>query len=293
MEPAVIVHGGAGAVDEAEFAGRREGLRSAREAAWRVLEAGGSAVEAAVAAVVILEDNPLFNAGLGSALNRDGEVEMDASVMDGTTRAFGGVAAVRDVKNPVELALEVMRSEHDLLVCEGASRFARERGIPSHRPEELITSRQLERWRKARRSGRGEKSGTVGAVVMDAGGRLAAATSTGGMVDQRAGRVGDTPLPGAGTYAESGLGAASGTGYGEYFMRALATYRAVSALPKMPPQEALAAALGQVAGLGGHGGMILIDANGRTYWLHDTPAMCVAWRDAAGEGDSCRKEARV
>jgi len=293
MLPAVIVHGGAGAVAEAEFADRLEGLRSAREAAWSALAAGGTAIEAVVEAVAILEDNPLFNAGLGSALNRDGEVEMDASVMDGSTRAFGGVAAVRDVKNPVKLAFEVMESEHDLLVCEGASRFARERGIPAWRPDELVTPSQIERWRRARKSARGEKSGTVGAVAIDVSGGLAAATSTGGMVDQRVGRVGDTPLPGAGNYAESGLGAASGTGYGEYFMRALAAYRAVSALREMSAQAALVGALKEVAKLGGHGGMILVDTRGRTYWLHNTPTMCVAWRDAAGEGDSCRQGARV
>jgi len=287
--PAVIVHGGAGAVPESEFAGRIDVLREARQAAWKIVLSGGDAVSAAVAAVVILEDSPLFNAGTGSALNREGFVEMDAAVMDGETRAFGGVAAVRDVKNPVLLAREVMNSEHVLLACEGASRFARERGIPAYDPARLIAERQIERWQKARRRGPAEKSGTVGAAVMDASGRLAAATSTGGMVDQRLGRVGDTPLPGAGNYAEAGLGAASGTGYGEYFMRSLATYRAVSALRQLEPQEALRQAVADLAGLGGHGGIILVDSAGKTYWHYDTESMCTAWRDATGEGAACKR----
>jgi len=289
VTPAVIVHGGAGAVPEDEFADRLQVLQEARQAAWEIVNKGGDAVSAVVAAVVILEDSPLFNAGTGSALNREGFVEMDAAVMDGETRAFGGVAAVRDVKNPVVLAREVMNSEHVLLACEGASRFARERGIPAYDPARLITERQIERWQKARRRASGEKSGTVGAAVMDASGRLAAATSTGGMVDQRLGRVGDTPLPGAGNYAEAGLGAASGTGYGEYFMRSLATYRAVSALRRLKPQDALQQAVVELASLGGHGGIILVDSGGRTYWHHDTESMCTAWRDSNGEGAACRR----
>ncbi len=289
MAPAVIVHGGAGAVPQGEFADRLEVLIEARQAAWQIAAAGGDAVSAAVAAVVILEDSPLFNAGTGSALNRDGFVEMDAAVMDGESRAFGGVAAVRDVKNPVVLAREVMNSEHVLLACEGASRFARERGIPAFDPAALITARQIERWRQARRRNLGEKSGTVGAVVMDAAGRLAAATSTGGMPDQRVGRVGDTPLPGAGSYAEAGLGAASGTGYGEYFMRSLAAFRAVSALRGMEPPAALRSALGEIASLGGHGGMIMIDSAARTFWDYNTESMCTAWRDSRGEGAACQR----
>lgn len=289
MTPAVIVHGGAGAVPESEFAGRLEVLKEARRAAWEIVSSGGNAVSAAVAAVVVLEDSPFFNAGTGSALNREGFVEMDAALMDGDNRAFGGVAAVRDVKNPVVLAYEVMNSEHVLLACEGASRFARERGIPAYDPALLITERQIERWRKARQRAATEKSGTVGAAVMDADGHLAAATSTGGMVDQRLGRVGDTPLPGAGNYAEAGLGAASGTGYGEYFMRTLAAYRAVTALLQVEPQQALERAINEIAKIGGHGGMILVDSFGRTWWHHDTDAMCTAWRDAGGEGASCRR----
>lgn len=289
MTPAVIVHGGAGTVPAVEFAERLKILIKARDIAWEIIHSGGNAVDAAVAAVMILEDSPLFNAGTGSALNREGFVEMDAAVMDGQNRAFGGVAAVRDVKNPILLALEIMNSVHVLLACEGASRFARERGIPAYEPAQLVTPNQVERWQRARRRGQAEKSGTVGAAIMDAKGRLAAATSTGGMVDQRLGRVGDTPLPGAGNYAEAGGGAASGTGYGEYFMRSLATYRAVSALHKLNPEDALQQAIADLASLGGHGGIIMVDSTGKTFWHHNTDSMCTAWRDYEGEGAACRR----
>ncbi len=289
MATAVIVHGGAGQIDVGDCSSRKEGLRAAREAAWTVLQNGGGAVQAAVAAVVALEDDPQFNAGYGSVLNRDGFVEMDAAVMTAEERAFGAVAAVRDVKNPILLALEVLNSEHVLLAAEGASRFARERGIPSYDPARLTTQRQMQRWRRARRKELVEKSGTVGAVAMDAEGRMAAATSTGGMLDKRVGRVGDTPLPGAGNYAAAGLGAASGTGHGEYFARALAALRAVEALRNVDGDEAVRLAVAEVAGLGGHGGIILLDSAGITWWSHDIPYMGVAWRDSRGEGAACGK----
>ncbi len=288
MVGAVLVHGGAGRAEPGDEAPRLAGVARARDAAWAVLEAGGTALEAAVRAVEVLEDDPNFNAGTGSVLNRDGFVEMDAAVMDGEVRAFGAVAAVRDVKNPVRLALEVMRSEHVFLAGEGASRFARERGFPPHDPRALVTPRQLERWSRGRRGAGGEKCGTVGAVVY--GGRgVAAATSTGGILDQRVGRVGDTPLPGAGTYAEAGLGAVSATGHGEFFARALAAYRSVAALREHGPQEAVQLALAEVGALGGSGGLILVTADGVLAWDHTTPSMTVAWRDAAGPGEAMGK----
>ncbi len=283
-QPAVVVHGGAGRVERSSWRERIDAVVRARDAAWAQLQDGAGALAAAVEAVRLLEDDPLFNAGVGAALNREGFAELDAAVMDGEGRSFGAVAAVRDVRNPVELALEVMRSEHVLLVGEGASRFARERGIPACDPRELVTERQRERWRRARRGGAAERSGTVGAVVRDADGRLAAASSTGGMVDQRVGRVGDTPLPGAGTYAEAGLGAATATGHGEFFARALASLRAVHALQEHDANEAVRIALEEVGRLGGRGGLILVDADGRTAWARTTPEMSVAWRSSEGAG---------
>ncbi len=279
----ILVHGGAGRIEPDREEAVLAGVARARDAGWKVLAAGGSALDAAVEAVHVLEDDPHFNAGTGSALNRQGFVEMDAAVMAGEGLCFGAVAAVRDVQNPVLLAREVMDSEHVLLSGEGASLFARERGIPRYAPERLVTERALERWRRIRREG-GRTSGTVGAVALDDRGRLAAATSTGGIVDKRVGRVGDTPLPGAGTYAEAGLGAASATGEGEYLARALVAYRAVAALAGLAPEEAARRALALAAELGGEGGLILLAADGGFAAVHTSPQMSYAWRGPEGEG---------
>ena len=279
----ILVHGGAGRVEPEHEEAVLEGVRRARDAGWSVLEAGGSALAAAVEAVRVLEDDPLFNAGTGSALNRQGFVEMDAAVMVGEGLRFGAVAAVRDVKNPILLAREVMDSEHILLSGEGASLFARERGIPRYPPDRLVVERALSRWQRVRRQG-GRGSGTVGAVALDAKGQLAAATSTGGIVDKRVGRVGDTPLPGAGTYAEAGLGAASATGEGEFLARALVAYRAVSGLAALAPEESARRALALARELGGEGGLILLAADGRFAALHTSPQMSHAWRGPEGEG---------
>jgi len=279
----IVVHGGAGRIEPEREESVLKGVQRARDAGWAVLAAGGSALEAAVAAVRVLEDDPAFNAGTGSALNRQGFVEMDAAVMVGEGLRFGAVAAVRDVKNPILLAREVMDSEHILLSGEGASLFARERGIPRHPPEALITERALRRWQKIRRQG-GRTSGTVGAVALDAEGNLAAATSTGGIVDKRVGRIGDTPLVGAGTYAEAGLGAASATGEGEYLARALVAYRAVHALKNQDPEAAAREALDLARALGGEGGLILLAADGRFSAVHTSPKMSYAWRGPEGEG---------
>jgi len=279
----IVVHGGAGRIDPETEEAVLAGVRRARDAGWEVLEKGGSALEAAIRAVVVLEDDPVFNAGTGSALNRQGFVEMDAAAMDGEGLRFGAVAAIRDVKNPILVAREVMNSEHILLSGEGASFFARERGIPRHPPEALITERALARWQKIRRQG-GRTSGTVGAVALDAQGRVAAATSTGGIVDKRVGRIGDTPLLGAGTYAEAGLGAASATGEGEFLARALVAYRAVAALKAHTPEEAAKEALSLARKLGGEGGLILLAADGRFAALHTSPQMSHAWRSPEGEG---------
>jgi len=275
-----MVHGGAGRRPAGCEEEVRRALLKALDAAFENEE---DALAAAVAAVVVLEDEPCLNAGTGSALNRLGGVEMDAAVMAGEGLKFGAVAAIREVKNPVLVAREVMDSEHILLSGEGAVLFARERGFPRYPEERLITERALSRWREAKRKGeRGH--GTVGAVVRDRRGRLAAATSTGGIVNKRPGRVGDTPLPGAGTYAEAGLGAASATGEGEFLARALVAYRAVSALKEVPPEEAAARALALAKELGGEGGLILVDAEGRLAASHTSPYMAYAWRGEEGEG---------
>ncbi len=279
----VLVHGGAGRIRDEDDARAIQGVEAARDAAWEVLKQGGGALRAVIAAVRVLEDDPFFNAGTGSALNRDGFVEMDAAVMDGKDLSFGAVGAVRDVKNPVLLAEEVRNSEHVFLVGEGASRFARERGIPAYPNARLVTERALSRWQEVRRK-KLRTSGTVGAVALDDAGHLAAATSTGGIVDKRVGRVGDTPLIGAGTYAEDGLGAASATGEGEFLARALVAYRAVVALGELAPEAAARAALERAQRLGGEGGLILVGADGRFAFMHTSPKMSYAYRSLEGAG---------
>ncbi|HEY5921338.1 MAG TPA: isoaspartyl peptidase/L-asparaginase [Kofleriaceae bacterium] len=221
---AVIVHGGAGEVSEDRFARLREGVRAAAAAGDAILLAGGSALDAVVAAVRLLEDDPEFNAGLGSALTRDGSVETDASIMCGATQRVGAVAAVPDLCEAIDLARAVLDAdEHAILVGRAAWRFAAEVGIGPAASGALITDRARARLAevKAAKSG-----GTVGAVARDRAGRYAAATSTGGTVGKRSGRVGDSPIPGAGTWADARC-AISATGDGEAILR-VALSKAIS-----------------------------------------------------------------
>lgn len=211
MAYSIIVHGGAGEIDPASLPERLAGCRKAAEVGYAVLKRGGSAVDAAMAAVVVLEDDPLFNAGTGSTLNTLGRVETDAAIMDGASLRAGAIAAVSGIRNPVRLAHAVMvHTPHVLLTGEGALQVAREQGIELCDPESLIVASQRDHWRR--------KYGTVGAVALDAEGRLAAATSTGGMFDKLPGRIGDTPLIGCGTYADE-RAAVSCTGFGEDIIR--------------------------------------------------------------------------
>jgi L-asparaginase / beta-aspartyl-peptidase len=213
---AIIVHGGAGEVSADRFDRLREGTRRAAAAGDAILLAGGSALDAAEAAVRMLEDDPEYNAGTGSALTRDGKVETDAAIMDGASQRVGAVAAVPDLTNPIVLARAVLDAgEHAILAGMAVWRFAAERHIRPASPGQLITDRARERLAKAL----SEKSGgTVGAVARDRNGRFAAATSTGGIVGKRAGRVGDSPIPGAGTWADARC-AISATGDGEAILR--------------------------------------------------------------------------
>jgi len=292
--PAVAVHGGAGtlAPDDPATSGqggpaRLAGVRRAAEVAKAILDGGGSALDAVVAAVVTLEDDPTFNAGTGSTLTAAGEAELDASVMDGAGLAAGAVAAVRDVKNPVVLARAVMeRSGHVLLAGPGASAFAREIGLPPHPNELLVTSAQRARYlarREAASTPRG--GGTVGAVARDARGHLAGATSTGGTFLKRPGRVGDTPLIGCGTYADDALAAVSATGQGEQIIRVtLARVAADLVGSGRPAEEAAREAVRLLAGrVGGEGGLIVMPPRGEPGFAHNTPVMARAWSTADGE----------
>jgi beta-aspartyl-peptidase (threonine type) len=211
---AIAVHGGCGRWDGRDTRAALRGVRAAVEAARRILAGGGSAVDAVCAAVVVLEDDPLFNAGTGSTLNRDGDAEMDASVMTGARLLCGGVAAIRRVRNPILVARRVMEeTPHVLLAGRGATAFARRQGFRDYDP---ITRESRRRFRSAIAAD--AAGGTVGAVAVDAKGRLAAATSTGGTALKLPGRVGDSPVPGAGNYATR-FAAASATGRGELILR--------------------------------------------------------------------------
>src|SRR5262245_37248388 len=195
FNPSIIVHGGAGPIKDDSLPERLQGCEAATRAGWTILQQGGSSLDAVEAAVGVLEDNPLFNAGTGSTLNSLGKVEMDAAIMEGRSLRAGGVAAISGIKNPIKLARRVMEDgRHVLLAGEGASLFARQIGFPECPPETLIVEREQRRWNSTH--------GTVGAVAFDVKGDLAAATSTGGIFNKLPGRVGDSPLIGCGNYAD-------------------------------------------------------------------------------------------
>ncbi len=269
----------------------RAGLESALDSGYAILERGGSSLDAVSTAVRILEDDPLFNAGHGAALTRDGAAELDAAIMDGKQQRAGAVASVRHVKNPVELARRVMeKSRHVLLVGPGAEEFALEEGIPLVPNEYFRTAERQQQLDSARRGQRvseliASPQGTVGAVALDNDGNLAAATSTGGMTNKRQGRVGDSPIIGAGTYAKNGVCAVSATGHGEYFIRAVAAYHICSAVEyRGLTLEAAAREMlhGILQGLGGSGGIIAVSSGGEVVMDFSTEGMFRGARDSAG-----------
>ncbi len=281
----LAVHGGAGEIPErgeapAWAALAREGLEASLRAGGGVLRAGGGALAAAVEAVAALEDCPAFNAGRGSVANREGQVEMDAAVMEGTGRRAGAVAGVGALANPVRAALAVLEgSPHVLLAGAGAEAFARDRGLAAADPAELaaLARRLAETWARRRGGAARERAvgGTVGAVARDAHGHLAAATSTGGTPGKLPGRLSDSCLPGAGTWADDATCAVSATGWGEMFIRCAFAHE-VDALLRhagLPLEEACARALRAVAALGGAGGCIALDRSGALALPFDTQGM--------------------
>jgi beta-aspartyl-peptidase (threonine type) len=280
--PSIIVHGGAGA-DPAD--GRdefRSGVRAAVIAGWALLREGGRAIDAVEQAVRVLEDHPRFNAGRGSVLTADVTVEMDASIMEGDRLECGAVAAVTAIANPITLARRVLESRrHVLLVGDGASAFARRVGIAHCDPESLIVDRQrrqLAEW--VAKTSVPAGGGTVGAVALDRHGTVAAATSTGGMLGKLPGRVGDSAVVGAGTYADSTIGGVSCTGHGEAIIRVVLARRTLDYLKEAgDPHHAaqLAVDLLLDEGRGGGGGLILLDWRGRVAYTQSTPLMPVAW----------------
>jgi beta-aspartyl-peptidase (threonine type) len=302
---AIAIHGGAGTIERAAMTREKEAaycatLEEALKTGHKILLDGGTSMDAVTAAVRIMEDSPLFNAGKGAVYTADEKHELDAAVMDGRTRASGAVAAVSRVKNPIDLARLVMeKSPHVLLVGEGAEQFAREQRIELVDPSYFDTPQRLEQLRKeqqrerAKRQGQPttqpteqEKHGTVGAVALDRFGNLAAATSTGGMTNKRFGRVGDTPLIGAGTYADNATCAASGTGHGEYFMRLVLCHEIASQMRyagKSVTEAADDVVMRQLVTLGGTGGAIAIDRHGNIAMPFNTRGMYRGSIDTSGK----------
>jgi L-asparaginase / beta-aspartyl-peptidase len=276
--PTIIVHGGAGA-NPSEAGEFRQGVRAAVLAGWRVLADGGSALDAVESAVRALEDDPRFNAGRGSVLNRDGVIEVDASIMEGDRLQCGAVAALTRIANPITVARRVLEARrHILLVGDGAFAFARSVGISECDPASLVTDRQRKRHAELALKPVAPGGGTVGAVALDRSGTIAAATSTGGTLGKLPGRVGDSALIGCGTYADSSIGGVSCTGDGEAIVRVVLGHRALGYLKDAddPDYAAKVAVDLLVDEGGGQGGLILIDWRGRAGFATSTCLMPVA-----------------
>ena len=288
----LLIHGGAGVMRRAEMtpemdAAYRAGLSEALDAGSKVLASGGSSLDAVEAAVRILEDNPNFNAGKGAVLTREGVAELDASIMDGRNRRAGAVAQVRKVKNPIRAARLVMETTGRVMFAgPAADELAAKGGLDIVPPEYFITPRRLEALKRAMAGAfePQDRYGTVGAVALDKVGNLAAATSTGGMNAKPPGRVGDSPIIGAGTYADNASCAVSATGDGEYFIRVgvARTICARIAMQKMGAAEAAKATLDEVKALGGTGGVIVLSKDGDPALAMNAEGMFRGRADASG-----------
>jgi L-asparaginase / beta-aspartyl-peptidase len=272
LRPVLALHGGAGLSGKTPLGPYRAGLLRALRAGWDVLDAGGTSLDAVSAAVVALEDDPLFNAGRGAVYNAERKHELDASIMDGASRRAGAVAAVSRIRNPVLAARAVMEhSPHVMLAGKGAERFARQHKLNFEQPAYFHTASRLAALRKNLEG----HHGTVGAVARDARGNLAAATSTGGFTGKLAGRVGDSPIIGAGTWADNATCAVSGTGHGELFMRTALAHDVAARVRYRGESLARAAAgaLAAIARLGGDGGLVAVDRRGNIAMPFNSEAM--------------------
>jgi beta-aspartyl-peptidase (threonine type) len=279
------------------------GVRNALTAGWSVLARGGAALDAVEEAVVIMEDDDTFDAGRGSFLNRDGKVQLDSLIMDGSTLRAGGVGCVERLRNPVRAARKILsESPHVYFVAEGAERFAAEHGVELCRNEDLVIAREVERLRDYQQNNAGQEGkdlfapaishDTVGAVALDSAGNIAAATSTGGTLNKAPGRLGDSSLIGCGCYADNLSAAVSTTGWGEPIMKlVLAKWTAdrVSAgnLPEWAAQEAMNYLKQR---LNGHGGIIVLNGQGQVGIAHNTPRMAWAWKTEKKEEVGVERE---
>jgi beta-aspartyl-peptidase (threonine type) len=306
MKPALIVHGGAWDIPDDAVEACKSGCHRALTAGWSILSRGGSALDAIEAAIMVLEDDPVFDAGYGSHLNLDGRVECDAIVMNGATLRAGAAATLQRIKNPIQVARKILENcPHMMLVAEGAERFAREQGIKLCKPEELVSEAEWAAWQKCKEDTHaaehhcGHEQGTVGAVALDANGNLFAATSTGGTCCKLPGRVGDSPLIGCGCYADSEAGGVSCTGYGEAIMKVVLAKSAVDFLRRpatcvdSPPGISCGTSSADLAAreaihllakrTHATGGLILLDCHGNPGFAFNTPRMAYGYVAADGK----------
>ena len=287
---ALAIHGGAGVIERGDLTPQKEaayraGLDAALAAGQKVLAAGGSSLDAVEAAIRVLEDDPLFNAGRGAVFTAEGRNELDASIMDGATLKAGAVAGVTRTRNPISLARAVMeKSPHVMLARDGADQFSVEQGLPQVSPDYFRTEerwQQLLDWRRdhAAELDRTHSRGTVGAVAIDVNGHVAAGTSTGGMTGKRWGRIGDSPVIGAGTYAADGTCAVSATGSGEYFIRASAARQICDRIAwhGEAVQSAASATIANIGDIGGDGGVIAMDGAGHIAFAMNSSGMYRGW----------------
>jgi beta-aspartyl-peptidase (threonine type) len=296
----LVVHGGAWNIPGDQAEAHRKGVLNALKAGWEVLKDGGTAVDAVERSIVVMENDETFNAGRGSALDAAGEIELDASIMEGGTFRAGAVASVQNVANPISVARAIMeKSDTVLLVGLGATRFAKEHGIATCGQDALITGREIARWRDAQASGKGtpvrrkgasrspSPGDTVGAVALDAKGSIASGTSTGGTPNRPQGRVGDSALIGCGTYADNTLGGVSSTGVGEAIISVVLAKSVIEMMqangddPERAAKDAIAVLKKRTRG---EGGVIVLSASGGVGIAFNTPRMARAFITSSSKG---------
>ena len=292
MKTSIAVHGGAWDIPKDQQRGHLRGCRKAAELGHDFLERGESALDAVEAAVALMEDDPIFDAGRGSVLNQSGQVEMDAIIMDGRTLRSGSVAALRHIQNPIRVARVLMeRTPYAMIAGEGALEFALANGFKECSEEDLLVGRELEDYRDFKKTGvlrthevfAGEQRNTVGACALDKHANVAAATSTGGIPRKIKGRVGDSPIIGCGAYADDKIGAASATGWGEQIMSVVLSKTALDILKEcQDPVKSSRRAINILANrVDGYGGIIMIGVKGKVGLCHNTPKMAFSYIEGA------------
>ena len=283
---AIVIHGGAGwsrNISEEKQKAIQEGLKQALATGYSILESGGSSLDAIEAAIMILEDNINFNAGKGSVYNAAEKQEMDASIMVGDSQQAGAVASVSRIKNPIKLARYVMENtKHVMMVGEGAEKIAKEGGFELVNPDYFASIENLERLKVTQEK---EKLGTVGAVALDQSGTISAGTSTGGMTNKKPGRIGDSPIIGAGTWAQNNVCGVSGTGHGEFFIRYNVAREICARIEYLDQsvEKASSELIQELKDIGADGGVIVLDRNGNVSMVFNTDGMARAYKNSKGD----------